>query len=844
MSTIIGSNGIVDGQIVYAEHVLRIIHALSAVTQSAILLNGELYSTGSNTFYGTSSFYGDSVQISSSLFLLPSSVNINNSASRILAIDSSTGIVYYRDVSSITGSGVINTGSFSGSFSGSFFGDGSALTGIISSKWTGSGDISRFGNVRITGSLLVSGGNLDFQNTKATGSILKLIGLGTTSGITFEVDDNLSSAKFKILDSGAVIITNSVTGSIFSASSFTGSFFGTSSNSISSSYSDTSVSSSFSQTARSSSYAITSSVSINSNTASFVQLAQSASYVQTAQTASISISSSFSETARSSSYAITSSNANTSSISISSSFSQTARSSSYSDTARSSSYSDTARSSSYAITASFVGLAQSASYVLLAQSASVGPFWNVSGTTNIISQVNITPVSASYLIFDGIYTSSAMIQNHISISGSIMGNSVTGSRFAILNLVPSFSFMTSQGSASGLDINSWFDLSSGSTGNTAYGLRVRSTGINISAGSTHSIFSAEDVLGSSFIKLQQSRLFVGTNGGIINISAGQSNISDPGGNHQMVFNNLRTRLYITNNGVANTSNQAIKLFNDNTFGRVGVGTDNDPDARFQVAGISSASSDAAQRWANIGNIELGRFTNNGSLGIGNFSGSIISASFHVNTSGSGQSVMSESVRISMTYYNTSSAQNSPAILLNLVPRISQSLGSASFTGIDYNPNINILTGSHYAALFRVGSVGIGVATPTALTHIRGIGTTTATSLLVEDSSQNARFTIKDNGDVILQNRIRFVTGSTAASLGSSTLVAGVVTVSSSIITGGTVAGSGTKVFLSIDSIGILANVGTLYEDRTMRSPGNSFTIRSSNVLDTSTINWHLIEPST
>jgi hypothetical protein len=42
-----------------------------------------------------------------------------------------------------------------GSFTGSYKGDGSQLTGIVSSKWTGSNPISRLGDVNITGSLSV-----------------------------------------------------------------------------------------------------------------------------------------------------------------------------------------------------------------------------------------------------------------------------------------------------------------------------------------------------------------------------------------------------------------------------------------------------------------------------------------------------------------------------------------------------------------------------------------------------------------------------------------------------------------------------------------------------------------
>jgi hypothetical protein len=44
-----------------------------------------------------------------------------------------------------------------GSFTGSYKGDGSQLTGIVSSKWTGSNPISRVSDVNITGDLNVNG---------------------------------------------------------------------------------------------------------------------------------------------------------------------------------------------------------------------------------------------------------------------------------------------------------------------------------------------------------------------------------------------------------------------------------------------------------------------------------------------------------------------------------------------------------------------------------------------------------------------------------------------------------------------------------------------------------------
>lgn len=60
---------------------------------------------------------------------------------------------------SLTGSIWASTASLSatGSFTGSFTGDGSQLTGIVSSKWTGSNPISRDSDVTITGSLKITG---------------------------------------------------------------------------------------------------------------------------------------------------------------------------------------------------------------------------------------------------------------------------------------------------------------------------------------------------------------------------------------------------------------------------------------------------------------------------------------------------------------------------------------------------------------------------------------------------------------------------------------------------------------------------------------------------------------
>ncbi len=93
--TLISKAGIVDGQVIYAEHVIRIINALSGIDQKDILVYGGFQTTGSFTVYGSASFYGDSVRISSSLFITTSSLTNNDSASRYLVQDPETGRIHY-----------------------------------------------------------------------------------------------------------------------------------------------------------------------------------------------------------------------------------------------------------------------------------------------------------------------------------------------------------------------------------------------------------------------------------------------------------------------------------------------------------------------------------------------------------------------------------------------------------------------------------------------------------------------------------------------------------------------------------------------------------------------------
>jgi hypothetical protein len=96
------------------------------------------------------------------------------------------------------------TGSYNtGSFTGSFIGDGSQLTGIVSSKWSGSNPITRDSNVEITGSLKVSG-SIDVTNIVnafiLSGSLrtdkISFTEQGTFTGVQGDLGYSFSDGKF------------------------------------------------------------------------------------------------------------------------------------------------------------------------------------------------------------------------------------------------------------------------------------------------------------------------------------------------------------------------------------------------------------------------------------------------------------------------------------------------------------------------------------------------------------------------------------------------------------------------------------------------------------------------
>lgn len=237
------------------------------------------YNTGSFTgsfignLTGTSS-YSDAATSASYALTASYALNVPQTASYALNADSASyaqtasyvelaqTASYYNETdpvfTAVSGTFVL-TSSFNsftssyntGSFTGSFTGDGSQLTGIVSSKWTGSNPISRDGNVEITGSLNVTNG--------ITASLYGTASWADNS-LTASYVENAQTASYVL---NAISSSFATTASFITASGVYGPY---GSNSV--------ITSSYSLTALSASHAITSSYAISSSYAATASYSQ------------------------------------------------------------------------------------------------------------------------------------------------------------------------------------------------------------------------------------------------------------------------------------------------------------------------------------------------------------------------------------------------------------------------------------------------------------------------------------------------------------------------------------------------------------------------------------------
>jgi len=187
---------------------------------------GKTQDTGSLLLTSSFNAFTASYYVASASF----DINILNNSSSIALLSGSFE----------TFSGSYNTGSFTGSF----YGDGSNLTGIISSKWTGSNPITREGNVEITGSLIVSGSSTFINIGPAifSGSVTSVSGftgslLGTSTSASYAATASYALNAGTNIDTGSFVTTSSFNDFTSSYDNTTGSFVTTSSfNDFTSSY--------------------------------------------------------------------------------------------------------------------------------------------------------------------------------------------------------------------------------------------------------------------------------------------------------------------------------------------------------------------------------------------------------------------------------------------------------------------------------------------------------------------------------------------------------------------------------------------------------------------------------
>ncbi len=134
-------------------------------------------------------------------------------------------------------------------------------------------------------------------------------------------------------------------------------------------------------------------------------------------------------------------------------------------------------------------------------------------------------------------------------------------------------------------------------------------------------------------------------------------------------------------------------------------------------------------------------------------------------------------------------------------------------------------------LWSVFSVTTPIVQPTSSTALD----TMATSLGLRASGGVSNF----DTDVKISNVGNgiYIKEGTNATMGIATLVAGTVTVNTTKVT------ANSRIFISVNGVGVLANLGSSYENTATRVAGTSFDIKSTNVLDTSSVVWCIIEPA-
>lgn len=261
--------------------------------------------------------------------------------------------------------------------------------------------------------------------------------------------------------------------------------------------------------------------------------------------------------------------------------------------------------------------------------------------------------------------------------------------------------------------------------------------------------------------------------------------------------------YITFETTLNGTTGRTERMRISNSGFIGIGTNNPG----FILDVLAPSSNVARFAAANGSIFLNAASGANEIVSRNGANSAFQ-DFGIRAAASGQGI----------YLNTSGMvglmTNAPTHTLTLG---STSNGFAYYNTADQTTNYERLLVSPVANVFTVASQNGGTGTLRSIAVIAP--STTYTGDLKLGTAGNG-FYVKEGSN---------------ATMGTGTLSGGTLVVSTTKVT------ASSRIFLTDTGGGVLANIGALYISA--RSAGTSFTVSSSNALDTSTFNWIIFEPA-
>ncbi|MCI5056447.1 MAG: hypothetical protein MRY83_10090 [Flavobacteriales bacterium] len=265
--------------------------------------------------------------------------------------------------------------------------------------------------------------------------------------------------------------------------------------------------------------------------------------------------------------------------------------------------------------------------------------------------------------------------------------------------------------------------------NTSFFLRNTSTGYNAN---NDGLAIGMSGLGASFINKENGQLAIGTNNEVNILVHTDGNVGIGSGV-------TAARFHVTNDVTG-----ADSAFVVTDGGNVGVGLST-PGQRLDVNGVIRTNSwfFAPNQSGVYANGELflhydrtTHSTTNGFIQLG--------ANFPTTLSGIAGSQIEVGIG-KTTFAPTSGNAEYGSLLIN--PTINQTGGAnGDIIGINYNPTLTAVGGSHYAAIFQSGNVGIGTNAPSDELHIEG------SIRMVDGNQANGRILVSDaNGTATWTN---------------------------------------------------------------------------------------------